>query len=120
VRRADFERVGGYPRVGYGEDEAFTRLIGPAVVVDDARWETTLPTGVREIFFKARWIGRGLRDSRQQPSLWRFSPVGSVPAAVAHLLAGRARAAAARLIFDAGLCIGVIEARLRPDLRHHA
>jgi glycosyltransferase involved in cell wall biosynthesis len=120
VRRADFERVGGYPRVGYGEDEVFTRLIGPAVVVDDARWETTLPTGVREIFCKALWIGRGLRDSREQLALWRFSPLRSVPAAIAHLLAGRARSAAVRLIFDAGFYLGVVEARLRPDLRRHA
>jgi glycosyltransferase involved in cell wall biosynthesis len=120
VRRADFERVGGYPPVGYGEDEPFGRLVGPALVVDDARWEFTLPTGIREIFFKARWIGRGPRFSLERPARWRFSPLGSVPAAIAHLLAGRARTAAVRLIYDAGLCIGVLEARLRPDLRRHA
>jgi glycosyltransferase involved in cell wall biosynthesis len=120
VRRDDFERVGGYPRVGYGEDEPFGRLVGPARVVDDARWVFTLPTGVREIFFKARWIGRGPRFSQQRPALWRFSPLGSVPAAAAHLLAGRARTAAVRLIYDAGLCVGFVEGHLRPGLRHRA
>jgi glycosyltransferase involved in cell wall biosynthesis len=120
VRRADFERVGGYPRIGYGEDEPFGRLVGPALVVDDAGWEFTLPTGVREIFLKARWIGRGPRFTLERPALWRISPLGSVPAAAAHLLAGRGRAAAVRLIYDAGLCAGSVDSRLRPGLRHHA
>ncbi len=120
VRRADFERVGGYPQVGYGEDELFGRLIGPARVVDDAGWIFTLPTGVREIFLKARWIGRGPRFSRERPSMWRVSPLGSVPSAVAHLLAGRSRTAAVRLIYDAGLFVGFVESRLRPGVRNHA
>jgi glycosyltransferase involved in cell wall biosynthesis len=120
VRRADFERVGGYPQIGYGEDEPFGRLIGPALVVDDAGWMFTLPTGVREIFFKARWIGRAPQFSRQRPAIWRFTPLGSIPAAASHLFAGRGRAALVRLIFDAGLSVGFVESHLRPSVRHHA
>jgi hypothetical protein len=96
------------------------RLLGPARVVDDAGWVFTLPTRVREIFLKARWIGRGPRFARERPAAWRLTPLGSVPAAVAHLLAGRPRAAVVQLIYDAGLCVGLIESRLRPAVRHHA
>jgi glycosyltransferase involved in cell wall biosynthesis len=120
VRRQDFERVGGYPREGYGSDETFGRLVGPVVVVDDAGWEFTLPTGVREVFGKARWIGRGPQFARQRPRLWRFSPLGSVPAAVRHLAGGEPRTAAVRLIYDAGLLVGFAESHLRPSVRHHA
>jgi glycosyltransferase involved in cell wall biosynthesis len=119
VRREDFERVGGYPREGYGSDETFGRLVGPAVVVD-AGWDFTLPTGVREIYGKARWIGRGPQFARQRPPLWKFSPLGSIPASIRLLARGDPRSALVRLIYDAGLLVGFAESHLRPSVRHHA
>ncbi len=119
VRRSDFERVGGYPKEGYGSDETFGRLVGPAVVVD-AGWDFTLPTGGREIFGKARWIGRGPQFARQRPRLWRFTPLGSIPASIRLLIGGEPRSALVRLIYDAGLLVGFTEAHLRPGVRHHA
>lgn len=122
VRGDRFREVGGYPEVGYGEDEYLGKLLGPSVVAQEAGWEVTLPTGPREILGKARWIGRGPRFAEgERPSLWRLSPFGSIPAALRLLLAERDLAATAvRLIYDAGLLVGYVEGRLRPGVRAHA
>lgn len=120
MRRDEFFAAGRYPEVGYGEDELLGERLGPAAVVDDATWEFTLPTGVREIFGKARWIGRGPQFAGRRPALWRLSPPVSIAAALGLLRARQPRSAAVRLIYDAGLIVGFLESRVRPDVRHHA
>ena len=120
VRREDFDRVGGYPHLGYGEDEAFGRLIGPARVVHGARFDFTLPTGAREVFGKARWIGRGPRFERERPPLRTLLPPASWRAALGHLLARRPRAACVRVLYDAGLLLGYLESRVVRQVRQRA
>ena len=120
VRRTDYVRVGGYPAVGYGSDERFGRLVGPAVVVDEARWRFTLPTGPAEVFRKARWIGRGPLFEEDRPPLWRLMPPASWLRAARLAGGGRMRAAAVRVIYDAGLLVGLAERRLRPRVRDFA
>jgi glycosyltransferase involved in cell wall biosynthesis len=117
VRRTDFERAGGYPEGGgYGADWVFGRAVGPAVVVREARWRFTLPATPGELFGKARWIGRsdpfdGKRISLPLTSSWR----------AARLLAkGHARAACARVLYDAGFLTGSVERRVRPGARNVA
>jgi hypothetical protein len=88
--------------------------------VVDAGWDFTLPSGVREIYGKARWIGRGPQFARQRPPLWKFSPLGSIPASIRLLARGDPRSALVRLIYDAGLLVGFAESHLRPSVRHHA
>jgi len=121
LRRADYERAGGYPAVGHGEDAEFGMRTGPALVVPDARFRFTLPTGAGEVFGKARWIGRGPRFERERPPLRRLTPPWSVAAAGKLLLRDRdARAAVVRLVYDAGLLVGFAESRIRPRLRQIA
>ena len=83
LRRRDFEQLGGYPRVGHGEDQVFGREAGPAVVVRDARWWVSLPSRPREVFLKARWIGRGVRFDRERPPLWTMLPPPCCPRSAA-------------------------------------
>jgi glycosyltransferase involved in cell wall biosynthesis len=120
LRREDLMRVGGYPRVGYGEDDELGRVLGPARVVHAARFDFTLPTGASEVFGKARWIGRGPRFERERPPLRDLLPPASCRAALDHLLARRPRAALVRLLYDAGLLVGFLESRVLPRLRQRA
>jgi len=117
VRRSVFEEVGGYPRSGYGEDEVFGLQVGPAFVVRDALWYVSLPSGVLEIFRKARWIGRGTRFDRERPPLWTMLPPPSLARALWQLVRGRPRTAAVRVLYDAGLLLGYVDRRLErfPD-----
>ena len=64
MRRAEYERTGGYPDVGYGEDLVFGERFGRVPVVPEARFHWRVPAGPVEIFRKARWIGRGQRFER--------------------------------------------------------
>lgn len=112
LRRRDFERLGGYPRVGYGEDEVFGRDAGPAIVVRDARWWVSVPSGVREVFLKSRWIGRGIRFDRERPPLWTMLPPPSLARAAWLLVRGHFRTALVRVLYDAGLLLGVMDRRL--------
>ena len=117
VRRSDFERVGGYPDGGgYGADWEFGRAVGPAVVVQEARWRTTVPSGPGELFNKARWIGRSEPFEDDAPRL----PLASGWKTARLLAGGHARAACARALHDAGLVTGLIERRIRPGARNVA
>jgi hypothetical protein len=120
VRRADFDRVGGYPHVGYGEDQAFGRLIGPAQVVSSARCWCTLATNAREVFGKARWIGRGPLFERERPPLRALLPTTSWRKAAEHLRARQPRAAYVRVLYDLGRLLGYVESRAVPCLRSRA
>ena len=120
MRTADFRAVRGFPEVGYGEDELLGERLGPAMVVDDAHWEFTLPTGAREIFGKARWIGRGPQFARQRPALWRLTPIGVAPVILRLLARREFGAALVRLIYSSGLLVGFAERHLRPAVRNHA
>lgn len=117
VRRTDFEHAGGYPEGGgYGADWVFGRAVGPAVVVREARWRSTVPSGAGEVFGKARWIGRSEPFDSDRHRL----PLASGWRAARLLAKGHARAACARLLYDAGLVAGLIERRLRPEARNVA
>jgi glycosyltransferase involved in cell wall biosynthesis len=120
LRREDFDRVGGYPTAGYGVDQIFGRLAGPALVVHEARCRFTLPTGPAEIFGKARWIGRGPLFASQRPPLWKLLPPVSWWRAAKLLAAGHPRTAWVRVLYDAGTALGFAESKLRPNLRHVA
>lgn len=117
VCRSALERAGGYPHVGYGEDLYFGHRVGPAVVVPDARWRASVPSGPVEVARHARWIGRGPRFEREHPPLWRLVPPASLAFAAAWLARGEARTAAAKVLYDAGRLVGFLESRLRPSLR---
>jgi glycosyltransferase involved in cell wall biosynthesis len=120
VRRGDFDRAGGYPKVGYGEDQIFGSRIGPARVAHSARCWCTLATTGPEVFAKARWIGRGPLFERDRPSLRALLPPTSWSRAIALLRARRPRAAYVRVLYDAGRLLGYLESRVLPQLRHRA
>jgi hypothetical protein len=120
VRRTDFERVGGYPHVGYGEDLIFGRLLPPAIVVPEACFKVTIPATVREIARTSRWIGRGPRFAVERPPLRHLVPPWSLLRATRWMRCGRPGAAVVQLIYDAGRLIGYVESRLRPGVRNAA
>lgn len=113
VRRADLERAGGYPGGGYGEDAALGEALGEAIVVHAARWHFTLPTRAGEVFAKARWMGRSPQFARD-PRLAELLPHRSWSRAAALLLERRPRAAAVRVLYDAGRLLGFVEGRVSP------
>jgi glycosyltransferase involved in cell wall biosynthesis len=120
LRRADFERAGGYPHVGFGEDQVFGARTGPAVVVPDARYAFTLPWSSRQILRKSRWIGRGPRFERERPPMARLLPPASVREAARLAREGDAKAAWVRLLYDSGRLLGFVESRLLPHRRNVA
>jgi glycosyltransferase involved in cell wall biosynthesis len=120
IRRTDFERAGGYPHVGFGEDQAFGARTGPAMVVPEARYAFTLPWSSRQILRKSRWIGRGPRFERERPPVTRMLPPASVAEAARLAREGDARAAWVRLLYDSGRLVGFAESRLLPRRRHIA
>jgi glycosyltransferase involved in cell wall biosynthesis len=120
LRRADFERAGGYPHVGFGEDQAFGARTGPAVVVPDARYAFTLPWSSRQILRKSRWIGRGPRFERERPPMARLLPPASLAEAARLAREGDTRAAWVRLLYDGGRLLGFTESRLLPRRRNVA
>ena len=120
LRRTDFERLGGYPHVGFGEDQVFGERAGPAVVVPEARYSFTLPWSTRQILRKSRWIGRGPRFERERPPMARLLPPASLAEAARLARVGDVRTAWVRLLYDSGRLLGFVESRLLPHRRNVA
>lgn len=120
MRREDLVRIGGYPRVGYGEDRVLGDLTGPALVVHSARFWYRLPSTSRDIFVKSRWIGRGPFFEQNRPPLHELLPPTSWAKALRYVRARRPRAAWVKVLHDAGRLFGFIESRLAPGLRDRA
>jgi glycosyltransferase involved in cell wall biosynthesis len=117
LRRADLLRVGGYPHARRGEGFLLGRLLGPAVVVPEAEYRFSLPTGTWEAFDKSRSVGRGPLFEEQRPPLSTMLPPRSWWTAARFAARRDAKAAWVQLLWDAGLTIGLVESRLRPSLR---
>jgi glycosyl transferase family 2 len=116
MRRADLEAAGGYPHVGHGEDEELGRRLGaPALVVPAASYASSVPCTWVEVLRTARWIGRGPRFRRERGPLRHLMPPWLLIRAMRLLVAGEATTALVRVLYDAGVLFGFLEARLLPS-----
>ena len=117
--RADFERVGGFAELGYGEDMSLSERLGElALAADGAILYHHHPSSLREIFENGRWVGRGAAiRTRRHP--WRdHSPPRVLAQGVAQALRGRTPwVIPGRAVYHTGVYIGLAQSSRHPD-RH--
>lgn len=108
VRRVDFLRVGGFDRVGHGEDVTLGRKLGAtAVAAPGAVCHHNEPDTLGDIYRSARWYGRGQRIAEGANPLRDHTPWRSAGRAVR--LARRHRMPSLllyRSVWDFGVMVG--------------
>jgi glycosyltransferase involved in cell wall biosynthesis len=120
VRRDAFLAVGGYDDVGYGEDMTIASKLGRiAAAAPGAACVHFNPGSAAEIFGNGRWIGRG-HDIAEVAHPWLvFGPARALVLGLGEAARqGTLIALAARLIYHAGVTLGLLESRL--NLATHA
>lgn len=119
IRRESFLAVGGYDDVGYGEDRTVAAKLGEqALAADGAICHHYHPDTLREVFENGRWVGRGAAIRTLRRPWWTHSPPRIVALALAQIAAGRTPwVLAARLVYHAGVWIGLAESSRAPT-RH--
>jgi glycosyltransferase involved in cell wall biosynthesis len=116
VRRDRFLEVGGYDDVGYGEDKTLApKLQELALAAPGAVCFHHLPFTLSEVFENGRWVGRGAAI-RTLAHPWRVhAPHRVVRIALRQIRAGRTPwVLPARLVYHAGVWLGLAESTLAP------
>jgi hypothetical protein len=119
IWRSDFERVGGYEDVGYGEDMTLAPKLGRlAVAAPGAKVMHFNPASLGEIYSNGRWIGRG-HDIGEVPHPWRDnSPWRAASKGISEMRKGAGPTIVpARLAYSAGVMAGMCHRALWPK-RH--
>jgi glycosyltransferase involved in cell wall biosynthesis len=119
IRRDRFLAVDGYDDVGYGEDRTVAAKLGEqAVVAVDAVCFHYHPDTLREVFENGRWVGRGAAIRTLRRPWWTHSPPRILALALAQIAAGRTPwVLPARLVYHAGVWVGLADSSRRPE-RH--
>jgi glycosyltransferase involved in cell wall biosynthesis len=119
LTRADFERVGGFEDLGYGEDMSLSERLGElALAADGAILYHHHPSSLREIFENGRWVGRGAAI-RTRPHPWRdHSPPRVLAVGGKQVLGGRTPwVIPARVVYHTAVYVGLAQSSRHPE-RH--
>ena len=117
IKRSAFESVGGFDRVGHGEDVTVGRKLGEHAVAASGTvcWHFE-PDTLRDVFASARWLGRGERlkqTGRRSLRPWRLTR-----AAVSLAVANRMPSLFVyRLVWDVGILFGWLTRNVRPSAK---
>ena len=118
IKRSAFESVGGFDRVGHGEDVTLGLKLGEHAVAAPGTvcWHFE-PDTLRDIFASARWLGRGerLRETGRRTSLrpWRLART-ALSVAVANRMPSLF---VYRLVWDTGVLFGWLTRNVRPSTK---
>jgi glycosyltransferase involved in cell wall biosynthesis len=111
IKKKEFIKVNGYDDIGYGQDKTLSdklKVLGYGVGGDAIAYHHN-PESLTEVFFSARFIGRGRRFFK--PNLYnllRFSPINSVRNGLRKVKNGAPLAYVLfKLIYDAGMFSGI-------------
>ena len=110
IKKSDFLLVGGYDQTtGYGEDVTVSpKLHKVAVAAPGAIAYHFNPESLDEVFFSARWIGRGMQDEKTLKNLLAFS----LPNSIRHIIKKIQQGAPIqfiifKIVFDFGMFCGI-------------
>lgn len=108
--REEFQRVGGYDDVGYGEDITVSAKLGyPAQAAPGAVASHNNPSGPLDVFTSARWMGQGVERNLGAGDLLRLCPLVSLSKGLRGALRWRTwQYVPFRLLYDLGILVGML------------
>lgn len=119
ILRDEFRRSGGYDDMGYGEDQSLYRKLGEkSLAAPGAVCYHFNPASAKEVFYSARWYGRGDQLTRTLGNLLRHTLPFSIYLGLKKGLHRKSPGFVLfNILFDLGVLCGMVERRLRPE-RH--
>jgi glycosyltransferase involved in cell wall biosynthesis len=119
IRRDAFLRIGGYDDVGSGSDQTGPRKLGrKAQVAPGAVCFHRHPESLSEVFYQARWKGRGSLSPKTWHNLLVHTPLWSLKNSVRKVLRyGNIYFPIFKVVFDFGILVGTAQSMIRPE-RH--
>ncbi len=110
ILKSEFDRAGGFDEsVGYTDDNSLSKkLKALALLAPGAIAYHFNPESLFEVFYSARWIGRGTAFSPNLINFLRFSPLNSVRIAIRKMMKGAPmKFLIFKLAYDAGSFMGI-------------
>ena len=119
IRRDAFLRIGGFDNLGSGSDHTVHRKLGSkALVAPGAVCFHHNPETLKEVFYHARWKGRGTPSPKTWGNLLRHTLPWSLKNSVRKVLRyGNIYFPIFKVVFDLGILVGVAQAMIHPE-RH--
>jgi len=114
ILKSEFERIGGYDEIGYGEDWTLSRKLGvQAILAKDALVYHHNPDSISAVFTQARWFATRpykLGEFGRFVGLLR----ASLPISLIHTFTGSIRYRSLfylpfKLIYDLGIFLGILD-----------
>ena len=118
IRRRDFLAVGGYDDMGYSEDHSLFRKIGRlAVHAPGAICYHSNPNSLRDVYFSARWFGRGDQIKRDADTVIRHTLPFSLKNGLVRAIQRRnAYYPIFQVVYDFGVLMGMTQRALHPKV----
>lgn len=114
IRRKEFLKVGGFDNVGYLHDRFLAEKLGSkAVVAPKAVCYHYNPDSALDVFWSARYLGKGLVYSYKLKTLLQYSPLNTIRRIVLDTLASKEPFFPIfKIVFDFGVNVGAFWALL--------
>jgi len=116
IRRQDFLEVGGYDDMGYSEDHSLSRKLGKlAVSAPGAVCFHSNPGSLRDIYYSARWFGRGDQISRDFHTMLRHTlPFSLKNGLIRGLQRKNGHYPVFQVVYDFGVLAGMFRRTVSP------
>lgn len=116
ILRTAFDQAGGYGDVGYGEDTTISARLGIlARAVEGAVCYHHNPGSMIDVFYSARWIGRGLETQSWRALLPALPPISFLKGLRGAWRYRCLAYAVFRPVYDFGLLCGAVSRRFGGD-----
>lgn len=111
ILKEDFDRVGGYDNLGYGDDSTISDKLGvQSYGVKGAKAFHFNPSSLIEVFYSARWIGRDNKIFKPDIfNFFRFSLFNSIRISFRKIYKKKVplRFIIFKLVYDFGVLVGI-------------
>ena len=116
IRRADFLAAGGYDDTGYSEDHSLSSKLGRlAIHAPGAICYHNNPGSLKDIYYSARWFGRGDQFVKDWKAIVRHTlPFSLKTGLIRGIRRRNAYCPVFQIVYDLGVLIGTTQRWLSP------
>lgn len=116
IRRDLFVSIGGYDDIGYSEDHSISKKLGQlAVSAPGAVCYHDNPGSLRDIYYSARWFGKGDQISANPSTVIRHTLPFSLKNGIRRAVRNRnAHYPVFQIVYDFGVFMGIIHRKMHP------